>query len=99
MMENFDILTPLLALVSMLTKGGMILVAIILGVTQVAKKFGAKDKVALAVNIAIGLIFGAMIGIGTTGIPVAFGPWVVLILFCLLCSLVASGIYKLVPKE
>jgi hypothetical protein len=94
-----DFLTPLIALVAMLTQGGSILIIIIMGVTQVAKEFGAAGKVALAINLAVGLVLGAMIGIACTGIPLAFTGWAVLVLFCLLCSLVASGIYKLVPKE
>jgi len=92
-------MTPLLALVAMLTNGGGILILIIIGVTQAVKEFGIKDKAALAINLAVGAVMGAVIGIASTGIPLAFTGWAVLVLFCLLCSLVASGIYKLVPKE
>lgn len=87
------------SLVALLLAGGGILVIIILGLTQVVKQFGAKDKIALAANVIIGLVMGSLILVGSKGVPADVQGWIVLALFCLVCSLVASGIYKVAQPE
>jgi hypothetical protein len=91
-------LSALFGLIAALSAGGGVLVLLILGLTEVAKQFGAKDKVALGINVGIGLVMGSLIVIGSQGVPSTVQGWVVMVLFDLICSLVASGIYKIVPK-
>jgi len=94
-----DLLKALSSLIALLTASGGILVILILGIVQVIKQFGVKDQIARVANLVVGLIMGFLIGIGSEGIPTTVQGWVVLILFCLVCSLVAAGIYKVAQPE
>jgi hypothetical protein len=92
-------LDALKALIAVLLAEGGLLVLLILGIVQAIKQFGVKDQVARIANIIVGLVMGFLIALGSKGVPTDVQGWVVLILFCLLCSLVASGIYHVATDQ
>ena len=85
------------ALVTLLLSAGGILIALIVGLTQLVKQAfpGIKDQYAVGANVLIGLAVGTLISLGqVNGLPADITGWVVLVICDLLCSLIAAGIYK-----
>jgi len=87
----------LLAELSQLTIGGVMLIALIVGLMQFAEKFGLRGKALMGVAFAVATLFGGVAGaIGEGLIPAAALPWIrvtVMALGFAVVSISAMGLY------
>ncbi len=80
-MEIFGQISPLLVL------------AMIAGLTQFAKKFGAEGNVLLVISMVLGVTFGMLYQVAQ--LYPAVNPWFGMVVFGVLFGLTASGLYDL----
>ena len=54
---------------------GVPLLAVIMGLVEFSKKFGAKDLVCDALSLGLGVVFGLLYQLSTAGLPVDLAGW------------------------
>lgn len=86
MIEMFGELTPFLVL------------AMIAGIVEFAKKLGVQGNGSLVLSLALGLLLGVGYQAANLGIPVDFAGWFEYAIFAVLFGLTASGLYDLGKK-
>lgn len=70
------------------------IIAIVIGLTQAAKGFGAEGKVALGFSMASGFLLGLFYQISLIGTPEDFNAWFGVVLAGLIHGLAPSGLYE-----
>jgi hypothetical protein len=85
--------------ISTLLVGGIPLIIVIFGVVEFAKSMGLAGRWLTVFSLALGLAFGVMYKIATSGLPVLFADWFTVAIFGLALGLVASGFYDFANKR
>lgn len=70
----------------------ILIIAMIVGLVEFAKKFGVEGSWSLALSLALGAVFGVGFQVAEH-VPVTFAEWFAVIVFALLFGLTASGLY------
>ena len=73
---------------------GVPLFAVVLGLVEYAKTFGAKGNALRIISLAVGLVLGNGYQISALGLPANFAGWFAIEVYGLALGLVASGVYQ-----
>ena len=78
----------------------VVVVPIVIGCVQAAKRFGVEGKASFALALALGLVIGGLVVAASLGVlPGWAGIVIVIVLGGLLAGLAATGIYDLQSKN
>jgi hypothetical protein len=77
---------------------GVPLIPVIMGLVEFAKKFGAKDLVCDGLSMGLGIVFGFLYHLSTTGMPTGLAGWFGTVLYGLGLGLTTSGLWKVVAN-
>ena len=72
---------------------GVPLVAVVMGLTFLAGKFGATGKLQLGISVVIGFILGLGYML-INGVPVDYAGWFTAVIFAFAMALLPAGIYE-----
>jgi len=78
---------------------GVPLLAVIMGLVEFSKKFGAKDLVCDALSLGLGVVFGLLYQLSTAGLPVDLAGWFGTVLYGLGLGLTTSGLWNVVARS
>ena len=82
-----------------LSIGGVTLLALVIGIVEASKRFGAKGKACEALALGLGFVFvGLASAIEREMVPVAAVPWIEVVALGLGGGLAATGLYDLGKK-
>ena len=70
-----------------------LLIPIIVGLVEYAKKLGSDGPVNLILSMAFGILFGAGYQLAAFGVPDSGARWFILVVAALVPGLAASGVY------
>lgn len=93
MESNLD----LAAILNQMAGVTVLLVPIVMGLVEYAKKLGLDGKGNLILSMCLGVVFGAGHYLAAFGAPVG-GLWFAFVLAALLPGMVASGVYDVLKK-
>ena len=70
-----------------------LLIPVIIGLVEYAKKLGSDGPVNLILSMGFGILFGAGYQLAAFGVPTDGARWFILVLAALVPGLAASGVY------
>lgn len=73
-----------------------LVLAMIAGIVEAAKKIGVKGNACLALSMGLGMVFGVALQLAE--MYPAISPWVQVAVYGVLLGLAASGLYDLVKR-
>lgn len=78
---------------------GVPLIPVIMGLVEFSKKFGAQDLVCDALSLGLGLVFGVLYQLSTTGLPTDLAGWFGTALYGLGLGLTTSGLWNVIARS